>query len=111
VRPRLLQVNGVADVVSYGGLVEEIHVEPDPARMASLGVGLADVFEALQEVERQRERRLRRARRESFVIRSLGIFTDVDDIGKVRVAYHDGRPVELKDVARSASATRRGRAS
>src|SRR5258707_911938 len=38
IRPQLLQVPGVADVVSYGGLLEEIHVEPDPARMASLGV-------------------------------------------------------------------------
>src|SRR5262245_37679373 len=48
VRPRLLQVPGVADVVSYGGLAREIHVEPDPTRMASLGVGLSDVFTALQ---------------------------------------------------------------
>src|SRR5580765_836036 len=30
VRPMLLRVNGVADVVSYGGLVREIHVQPDP---------------------------------------------------------------------------------
>ena len=31
VRPALMRVNGVADVVSYGGLVREIHVQPDPA--------------------------------------------------------------------------------
>jgi len=38
VRPQLLQVPGVADVVSYGGLEREVHVEPDPTRMASLGL-------------------------------------------------------------------------
>src|ERR1700743_3185744 len=32
--PALLRVPGVADVTSYGGLVEEVHVEPDPAKMA-----------------------------------------------------------------------------
>src|SRR5262249_25365030 len=48
VRPKLLQVPGVADVVSYGGLVEEIHVVPDPARMSALGVGLDDIFSALK---------------------------------------------------------------
>src|SRR5215813_9179927 len=37
VRPELLRVPGVADVVSYGGLVKEIHVQPDPVRMATLG--------------------------------------------------------------------------
>src|SRR5262249_12733299 len=47
VRPQLLQVQGVADVVSYGGLQKQFHVEPDPVRMASLGVGLSDVFQAL----------------------------------------------------------------
>ena len=30
VGPRLLRVQGVADVVSYGGLVREIHVQPSP---------------------------------------------------------------------------------
>src|SRR4051794_28444598 len=48
VRPKLLQVPGVADVVSYGGLQREIHVQPDPTKMAALGVGLADVFGALR---------------------------------------------------------------
>src|SRR5882672_5247277 len=48
VRPQLLRVPGVADVVSYGGLLREIHVEPDPVRMAALEVGLSDIFEALK---------------------------------------------------------------
>src|SRR6185369_638678 len=34
VRPRLLQVEGVADVVIYGGLVRQIHVRPDPVLLA-----------------------------------------------------------------------------
>src|SRR5438128_309255 len=52
VRPQLLRVHGVADVVSYGGLVREMHVEPDPIRMAALGVGLSDVFAALKKASR-----------------------------------------------------------
>src|SRR5512142_1844781 len=36
VRPQLLRVPGVADVVSYGGLLKEIHVEPNPEKMAAL---------------------------------------------------------------------------
>src|SRR4051812_17607969 len=43
VRPGLLRVEGVADVVSYGGLQKEIHVEPDPERLASYGLTLEDV--------------------------------------------------------------------
>ena len=43
VRPRLLRVQGVADVVSYGGLVREIHVQPAPARLAAYGLTLSDL--------------------------------------------------------------------
>ena len=99
VRPRLLQVNGVADVVSYGGLVEEIHVEPDPTRMASLGVGIPELFAALKKSSDNATGGYVERGEEAFVIRSLGIFRGVEDIGKVRVAFHEGVPVELKDVA------------
>src|SRR5215470_12054202 len=47
VRPALMRVPGVADVVSYGGLVQEIHVEPNPTKLAALGVVLDDLFQAL----------------------------------------------------------------
>jgi len=99
VRPRLLQVPGVADVVSYGGLIKEIHVEPDPAKMASLHVELSDLFEALQKASSNASGGYVERGSEMFVIRSLGIFTSLSDIEQVRVAHHGGVPVTVKDVA------------
>jgi heavy metal efflux system protein len=99
VRPQLLQVPGVADVVSYGGLLREIHVEPDPARMASLGVGLPDVFGGLKKASANATGGYVERGSEMFVIRSLGIFQDRKDIEQVRVGMHDGVPVAVKDVA------------
>jgi heavy metal efflux system protein len=99
VRPQLLQVQGVADVVSYGGLLREIHVEPDPARMAALGVGLPDVFAALKKASANATGGTVERGSEMFVIRSLGIFENVNDLEPVRVGVHDGVPVALKDVA------------
>ena len=99
VEPRLLRVDGVADVVSYGGLVKEIHVEPDPTRMASLGIGLSDIFAALAKSSDNATGGYLERGSEAFVIRSLGIFKDVKDIGLVRVGFHDGVPVRVRDVA------------
>ncbi len=99
VRPQLLRVPGVADVVSYGGLLKEIHVEPDPARMASLEVSLSDVFEALHKASDNATGGYLERGSEMFVIRSLGIFDDTSDIEAVRVGFHDGVPVTVKDVA------------
>src|SRR5262249_18812400 len=85
VRPQLLQVPGVADVVSYGGLEREYHVEPNPARMAALGVALTDILQALQKASYNATGGYVERGSQMFVIRSLGIFRSPDEIGKVRV--------------------------
>ncbi len=99
VRPKLLQAQGVADVVSYGGLVRELHVQPDPTRMASLGVGLSDISTALEKASENATGGYVERGAEAFVIRSLGIFNGLEDVKKVRVGYHDGVPVTVQDVA------------
>jgi len=99
VMPGLLRVPGVADVVSYGGLVKEIHVEPQPMKMAALGVVLDDVFEALGKASANASGGLVQRGDQGFVIRSMGTFKSIDDIGQVRVGFHAGVPVLIKDVA------------
>jgi Cu/Ag efflux pump CusA len=111
VQPRLRQVPGVADVVSYGGLVREIHVEPHPTKMASLGVGLSDVFIALQKASANATGGYVERGSEMFVIRSLCILRDLSDIEKVRVAYHQGIPLLVRAWPVSANGMRRGKGS
>jgi cobalt-zinc-cadmium resistance protein CzcA len=100
IAPRLLQVPGVADVVSYGGLVREVHVEPDVSKMVDLGVNLNDVFAALQKASSNATGGYVERGSEMFVIRSLGIFSSIEDLQHVRVGYNKTRPVELRDVAK-----------
>lgn len=99
VRPQLLQVQGVADVVSYGGLQREIHVQPDPTKLARLGVSLQDVFGALSKASANATGGYVARGSEAFVIRSLGILGTLEEIGQVRVGMHEGVPVLLKNVA------------
>jgi len=99
VRPAIMRVPGVADVVSYGGLVKEVHVEPDPTKMAALGVVLDDLFQALSKASQNASGGSLERGSELFVIRSLGTFQNVEDIGKVRVGFHAGVPVKVSDVA------------
>jgi cobalt-zinc-cadmium resistance protein CzcA len=99
VRPALMRVPGVADVVSYGGLVQEVHVEPQPEKLASLGVVIDDVFQALSKASANASGGTLERGAQVFVIRSLGTFQSVDEIAKVRVGFHAGVPVKLGDVA------------
>lgn len=99
IKPALMRVPGVADVVSYGGLVEEIHVEPEPAKLAALGVVLEDVFTALGKASANASGGVISRGDQSFVIRSVGTFASNADIADTRVGFHAGVPVLVRDVA------------
>ncbi len=99
VRPALMRVDGVADVVSYGGLVREMHVLPDPLRLATFGLTLADLEQAIKAGSVNASGGVLERGAEQFVIRSEGLFQSLDDLRAVRVATNDGTPVFLKDVA------------
>ncbi|EYF08340.1 efflux RND transporter permease subunit [Chondromyces apiculatus] len=97
--PRLLRVEGVADVVSYGGLVRQIEVRPDRVAMAARGLTMGDLESALREASRNASGGIVERGSEQLIIRSEGIFRDVPDIGNVSVATRDGTPILLKDIA------------
>ena len=60
VRPQLLTVPGVSQVIPIGGEVRQYRVVPDPRRMASLNVSFEAIENAHPAVRRQHRRRLRR---------------------------------------------------
>ena len=60
VRPQLLTVPGVAQVIPIGGEVRQYRVMPDLAPMASLDISFDADREGAQAVRRQHRRRLRR---------------------------------------------------
>jgi cobalt-zinc-cadmium resistance protein CzcA len=99
VRPMLMRVNGVADVVSYGGLQKEIHVQPNPSRMAAFGLTLADVEDAIKNGSVNASGGILERGAEQFIIRSDGLFHDLGDLQRTRVVTRDGTPVLLRDVA------------
>jgi len=99
VRPRLMRVPGVADVVSYGGLVREIEVRPDPTAMASKGLVMTDLVKALEGASHNASGGVVERGAEGLVIRSEGLFKDIADIGRVAVSTRGGTPIYLSDVA------------
>ncbi len=99
VRPMLLRVNGVADVVSYGGLQKVIQVEPLPQSLASYGLTLQDLEEAVRKGSQNASGGVMERGAEQFVIRSEGLFKSLDDIRNAGVSERDGTPIYVKDVA------------
>ncbi|WP_286758181.1 CusA/CzcA family heavy metal efflux RND transporter [Ralstonia sp. RL] len=99
IRPQLRIVPGVADVVSFGGTVKEYQVRVDPHALKRYGVTLDQVSQALASNSANVGGGLVRRGDEALVIRGMGIFTRLEDIGRVVVAAKGGNTVLVSDVA------------
>src|SRR5476649_1538540 len=99
IRPALRIVPGVADVVSFGGTVKEYQVQVDPAALQRYGVTIDQVSTALTKNSANVGGGLVRRGDEALVVRGIGIFNSIDDIGRVIVSAKGGRTVLVSDLA------------
>ncbi|MBZ8140610.1 CusA/CzcA family heavy metal efflux RND transporter [Rubrivivax gelatinosus] len=98
-RPRLLAVPGVAQVIPIGGEVRQLRVEPDGARMAQLGVTLGQLQAALQGFAANAGGGFVDIGGREVLIRHLAKTAAPEDLQGVAVGWRDGRAIRLEQVA------------
>ncbi len=98
VRPQLRIVSGVADVVSFGGTVKEYQVQVDPAALKRYGVTIDQVSQALAANSANVGGGQVRRGDEALLVRGIGIFSSMDDIGRVIVSASAGKTVLVSDL-------------
>ncbi|MFN7143028.1 MAG: efflux RND transporter permease subunit, partial [Myxococcota bacterium] len=98
-RPRLLSIPGISQVIAIGGGVEQLHVEVHPDRLAQRGLTLEDVREAAAGAQGSTTGGFLDQQSQEYVVRNLARTSDPDAIGDTVVKTVDGVPVTLADVA------------
>lgn len=97
---QLKSVPGVVEINTFGGELQTFEVAPDPDALRSLGVSLADLFEALEDTNRNVGGAYLVRDQEQVVIRGEGLLTGLEDIGEVVVVTRDGGvALRVRDVA------------
>ncbi|MGL4440785.1 MAG: efflux RND transporter permease subunit [Bosea sp. (in: a-proteobacteria)] len=99
IRPRLLTIPGVAQVIPIGGEVRQYRVAPNPTAMRALGVTQAQVEAALTSFGANTGGGFTDQYAREFLIRNIGRTMRLEDLGSVTVAAVNGRPVYLRQVA------------
>jgi cobalt-zinc-cadmium resistance protein CzcA len=99
VRPALRTVPGVADVNSLGGVVRAFEVVPDPVRMASAGITVADLRDAIEANNRNDGAGRLGEGDEVLLVRAEGSITSLDDLRGIVVTSKQGTPVMVGNIA------------
>ena len=99
IKPQLRNVTGVTEINTIGGFNKEYHVTPDPSRLASYGITLADIVNALERNNANVGAGYIERRGEQYLIRAPGQVSSMADIGNVVLRNEGSVPVRIKDVA------------
>ena len=99
VRPRLLAIPGVAQVIPIGGEVRQYQVTPNVAQMARLDVSLDDVERAVKQFGANTGGGFVDQNRAEYVVRNIGRTTRIEDLRSLVVTMREGQAITLGQVA------------
>lgn len=99
IRPQLKNVPGVAEIDAIGGYAQQYHVQPDPQKLAALGLSFSDVIEALERNNASTGAGFLEQKGEAYIVRADGRLETPEQIGNVVLSTRGGIPIYVRDVA------------
>ena len=99
VRPIIRRIPGIADVTSFGGTVREIQINADPILMRRNGITLNTLASAIAANNENTGGGILQRGSEGLVLRSSGIYRNLEDIQMTVVRSENGRVILVRDVA------------
>ncbi len=98
-RPRLMAISGVAQVIPIGGEVRQFQVQPDTIRMAELGIAHDQLDDALRGFSSNTSGGFLELNGREYLIRNLGRTSRLDDLKNLALTSRNGQPILLRQIA------------
>ena len=103
-------VDGVSEVASIGGFVQEYQVNVNPDALKSYDIPLHNVMTAVKKSNRDVGAKTIEINMAEYLVRGLGYIKSIEDIEEAVVAVTDNVPIRIRDIGivTIGPATRRG---
>ncbi len=99
VKPFIERIDGVAQVNILGGRPREVRVLVDPVALAQRGLSYGDLIDALRAENQNVSAGTSAEGKRDYRVRVTGQFVTRDDVLDTPIAWRDGKPVYVRDVA------------
>lgn len=96
--PYLRQISGVADVSNFGGITTQYQIEISPDRLVEYGVSLSEVIECIENNNGNAGGSILSQGDLNYVIRGIGLISDLEGLGNIVIKSSGGVPVYLKNL-------------
>jgi len=100
ISPRISMISGVAQVQVYGSQKYAVRVQLDPQKLANRKIGIDEVSSALARWNVNIPTGGLQGDRQAFTIQATGQLYDAGAFKPMIVAYRNGSPVRLQDIAK-----------
>lgn len=98
-RPRLMAVPGVAQVIPIGGEVRQFQVQPNTTRMAELGITHEQMEAALKGYSSNTSGGFLELNGREYLIRNIGRTSLLDDLKNLALTAKNGQPILMRQIA------------
>jgi cobalt-zinc-cadmium resistance protein CzcA len=95
----LRSVPGIADIVSFGGMVKTYEIRANPQKLADLGITPLDISNAVSKSNINIGGDVINKNSQAYVVRGIGILNDINEIKNIIVENINGIPILVKDIA------------
>ncbi len=99
IEPRIRTVQGVADVVPFGGGIKQYQVMVKPELLKDYKLNLTQIYQAISANNGNTGGGYIEHGDEALVVRGIGLLKTLDEIGDIVVTTNAGIPIRVKDVA------------
>ncbi len=113
IRPRLLSIPGVAQVIPMGGGLKQYQILVSAEKISFRGITIEDLDHYLRKISQNTTGGYLDQGKDELLVRNIGAVSSIEDIKNTVVGLHFGTPILLSDIAevKIAPALKRGDSS
>jgi CzcA family heavy metal efflux pump len=105
-RPRLMTISGVAQVISIGGGLKQYQILVSAEKINRYQLSIEDIDSKLSQISQNTTGGFLEKDGQELLVRNIGVISGVDDIKKTLIGLHFGKPVLVQDIAEVKEAPR-----